>query len=121
MYNQKEENNNNWRGGKVTLKGGYIGIRCVGHPKASKKGHYVSEHRLIMEKHLGRYLKENETVHHINRIKDDNRIENLMLVDKKKHVYQNIFTDTVQIYNGKIDIGHRVKDINISVVVTILE
>jgi len=78
---QSNEKNHNWKGGK-TIRNGYIEIRCVGHPKARKAGHYVPEQVLVMEKHLGRYLTETELVHHINGVKTDNRIENLKLMPK---------------------------------------
>lgn len=72
-----------WKGGKVNWKGGYKRVRVYGHPyAASKKGEsggYVSEHRLVMEEMLGRYLQPKETVHHKNGIKSDNRPENLEL------------------------------------------
>jgi len=65
---------------------GYIYIYMPEHPTANKKG-YIREHRLIMEKHLGRLLQPEELVHHINGIPDDNRIENLMLlIGNKGHL-----------------------------------
>lgn len=68
-----------WQGGKRTLPSGYVEVHCSGHPFAVN-GKYVREHRLVMEKHLGRYLLPSEQVHHRNGIKDDNRLENLELM-----------------------------------------
>jgi len=68
----------NWKGGRTVDTDGYIWIKMPTHPYRKKSG-YILEHRLIMEKKLGRYLRPEEVVHHINGIKDDNRIKNLLL------------------------------------------
>jgi Fe-S cluster biosynthesis and repair protein YggX len=67
-----------WKGGKKTDNDGYVLIYSPHHP-FKKRDRYVLEHRLVMEKHLKRFLSEKEVVHHINKIPNDNRIENLML------------------------------------------
>jgi hypothetical protein len=55
-----------------------------GHPTASKAG-YIAEHRLIMEKHLGRLLNKWEVVHHVDGNKANNALENLQLMTKMRH------------------------------------
>ncbi len=74
-----------WKGGKYHIKDkdGYVCIRVSNHPHLPKFK-YVREHRLVMEKHLGRYLTPAERIHHINGIKSDNRIENLLLCSTNK-------------------------------------
>ncbi len=76
----------NWRGGKKTSGSGHVQIYTPDHPFADRKG-YVMKHRLVIEKHLGRYLAQEEIVHHINGDKTDNRLENLQLCkDRKEHL-----------------------------------
>ncbi len=79
------EKHSAWNGGKCKLKRGYIEIYSPNHPYARGKK-YVKEHRLVMENYLGRYLEPWEQVHHRNGIKDDNRIENLQLIQNKVHL-----------------------------------
>ena len=49
-----------------------------GHDNAQRQG-YVPEHVYIMSVAMGRPLFSNETVHHINGVKADNRLDNLEL------------------------------------------
>ena len=91
------ERNHMWRGGRSKRPDGYIVIYKPEHPsviqrktitKHARLG--VFEHRLVMEKMIGRYLTNNELVHHKNGIKDDNRPENLVLTVKGKNWHPHI-------------------------------
>ena len=77
------ENNPAWRGGRALHGDGYMRIRMIDHP--NNVDGYILEHRLVMEKHLGRYLNSEEIVHHKNGDRLENRIVNLMLLTNKTH------------------------------------
>ena len=75
----------NFHKGHITTWSGYRMIRKPEHPFSDSKG-YVREHRLVMEDYLGRYLEEDECIHHIDGNKSNNSIENLELMLIEEHV-----------------------------------
>jgi len=66
-----------WKGGEVKMLG-YVFVKVKDHPYANDCG-YVKRSRYIMEQAIGRYLAPEEAIHHINQIRDDDRLENMML------------------------------------------
>lgn len=70
------EGNPNWKGGRSRHIGGYIRVQVYGGRNTRGR---IFEHVQVMEQHLGRPLTADETVHHKNGIRDDNRLENLEL------------------------------------------
>lgn len=78
-----------WKGG-VKILAGYRYLYQPDHPNSTKQG-FVAEHRLVMERKLGRLLERHEVVHHLNDIRADNRPENLALFrDNAEHLRTTI-------------------------------
>lgn len=83
LLDRSGSNGGNWKGGRNQRLNGYVQIyipkndplHCMVH----KGGCYAFEHRIVVARSIGRPLNSNETVHHINGDKIDNRIENLQL------------------------------------------
>lgn len=61
-----------------------------GYKRISTPYGRMTEHRYVMMKHIGRKLYKHENVHHINGIRDDNRIENLELWSTKQPYGQRV-------------------------------
>ncbi len=70
--------------GFIRTDSGYIKLHVPEHPRADAKG-YVQEHVLVMEKHLGRYLADDEVVHHKDYSKNNNQLDNLQLMTDRGH------------------------------------
>jgi len=76
------DKNPNWRGGK-TRSNGYVYLR-VGSTEERHHA-YRGEHIVVWEEAKGKPLPKGWVIHHFNGIKDDNRIENLVAMSRKRH------------------------------------
>lgn len=83
-HQNKGRSNGMWKGGKSYINHyGYRMIYMPNHPHSEKS--YIKEHILIAEQKIGRRLKQNEVVHHVNGVKTDNRPENLHVTTNSAH------------------------------------
>ena len=76
------EKSNRWTGGRRITVNGYVKLYQPHHPNRSACG-CVTEHRLVAEKQLNRFIETHETVHHINNDKTDNHPENLFVFESE--------------------------------------
>ncbi len=91
------ENNPAWRGGRK-ISDGYIRITLMPSDpfySMTSRDHSVAEHRLLIAQKLGRCLLYTEVVHHINGIKDDNRLCNLALLEAKEHLVPTLIQEMI--------------------------
>jgi len=73
-----KENSNRWKGG-VWNHDGYIYLR-------QEDGKYKAEHRIVMEKYLGRFLTNLEVIHHTDFDRSNNVISNLQIMTRAEHI-----------------------------------
>lgn len=98
-HNGRGQRLSNYTGRYVSAYHGYAFVDVPEHPYANKG--YVAEHRIVVERHLREndptsellvaigenlYLSPEIVVHHINGVKDDNRLENLAPMTNQEHV-----------------------------------
>lgn len=83
--------NPNWRGGRVRLSDGRMAVYAPDHPGANLfGGTHILEYRLIVETKLGRSLRDDEIVHHVNGDHCDNNPDNLEVMTQSEHARLHI-------------------------------
>lgn len=97
----KGPGNPNWKGGRSVRTDGRTLAFVPDYPGRKSNGPYVLEYRLIVERHLGRLLRDDEVVHHINGNPADNRIENLEVLTRVEHGRAHIEELQPRLQHGK--------------------
>lgn len=91
---------------------GYVSVKCTGHPHSDKYG-WVREHIKVVCDEIGRPLNPGENIHHINGVRNDNRLENLELwntkqpkgqrVEEKLDFYIEFILEYADLYPEKVE------------------
>ncbi len=85
-HHVRGKNHYRWQTGKHISVDGYVKIRVgTTHCLADPNG-YAYEHTLVWFS-AGHSIEESEVLHHINGDKQDNRLENLMIRNKREHPF----------------------------------
>ena len=93
--------NGRWNGGRKIDNFGYILIWVPREERMGRKFEYIREHRLVMERKLGRRLEFNEIVHHKNGNIKDNRIKNLEIISRGEHSRYHVRKFHAQLASAK--------------------
>ncbi len=86
---------------KNTRPIGFERITCGGYVEIKTERGYVRKHVLEMELHIGRRLNKDEVVHHIDRNRLNNSIENLQLMTHGEHTALHNKEDPVSSATGR--------------------
>lgn len=94
MRGRRGELSHYWKGGRTVDGNGYVKVippDDLPFEVPTDRSRYIFEHRLVMALSLGRPLRPDETVHHIDGDRGNNRLENLQL-RQGKHGNGVVFT-----------------------------
>jgi superfamily II DNA or RNA helicase len=89
-------------------KDGYVRLRGIEHDRASTGGVY--EHVVIAEALLGRALRADEEVHHINQDRADNRPTNLEVLHRSDHRRQHDHVVNFGFFSPATDLVTAIRD-----------
>ena len=95
QHHGRREMSHSWKGGEI-ISSGYLKIRMPNHPNNNQG--YIPNSNLVAEKALGKYLPPKAIVHHINKIKTDDRNNNLIVCESVE--YHNMLHRREDAYNA---------------------
>lgn len=82
-----------WKGGRYVTDEGYVRVYVPDHPWP-RKGGYVYEHVLVIEREIGRRMLPSESVHHIDHNRSNNDRSNLEMTTRGSHARHHRHLDT---------------------------